>query len=129
MTDFAFKRTVVADVDAVLERLKTALSAEGLGVLYTLEFSDIIAEKTGHHLQSRVVGLGVCSPDLARQALELDPDIAALLPCGAFVIGSRTGTEVGFLDPALVLGLTGNEALGPLGDQARTMFQRVLAAV
>lgn len=129
MPHFALKRTVAADVDAVLDRLRTALTAEGLGVLYTLEFSDIIAEKTGHHLRGRVVGLGVCSPDLARQALELDPDIAALLPCGAFVIESRTGTEVGFLDPALVLGLTGNEALVPLGAQARTMFQRVLASV
>ena len=129
MTDFALKRTVTGDVDSVLERLKTALMAEGLGVLYTLEFSDIIAEKTGHHLPNRVVGLGVCSPDLARQALELDPSIAALLPCGAFVIETSAGTEVGFLDPALVLGLTGNDALGPLGAQARTMFQRVLAAV
>lgn len=129
MTDFALKRTVTADVDTVLERLKTALTAEGLGVLYTLEFSDIIAEKTGHRLRGRVVGLGVCSPDLARQALELDPDVAALLPCGAFVIESPAGAEVGFLDPALVLGLTGNEALGPLGAQARTMFQRVLAEV
>ena len=129
MTDFALKRTVTADVDTVLERLKTALTAEGLGVLYTLEFSDIIAEKTGHHLPNRVVGLGVCSPDLARQALELDPSIAALLPCGAFVIESLVGTEVGFLDPAMALGLTGNEALGPLGTQAKTMFQRVLAAV
>ncbi len=129
MTDFALKRTVEADVDAVLERLKTALTAEGLGVLYTLEFSDIIAEKTGHQLPNRVVGLGVCSPDLARQALELDPSIAALLPCGAFVIDTQNGTEVGFLDPALALGLTGNEALGPLGDQARMMLQRVLAEV
>ena len=98
-------------------------------MLYTLEFSDIIAEKTHHRLPNRVVGLGVCSPDLARQALELDPSIAALLPCGAFVIGTPAGTEVGFLDPALALGLTGNEALGPLGEQARTMFQRVLAEV
>ena len=129
MTDFALKRTVTGDVDSVLERLRTALLAEGLGVLYSLEFSDIIAEKTGHRLRGRVVGLGVCSPDLARQALELDPDVAALLPCGAFVIGTSAGTEVGFLDPALVLGLTGNDALGPLGAQARTMFQRVLAAV
>ncbi|TSA85522.1 hypothetical protein FNU79_10035 [Deinococcus detaillensis] len=96
MTDFALKRTVEADVDAVLEWLKTALTAEGLGVLYTLEF---------------------------------DPSIAALLPCGAFVIGTQTGTEMGFLDPALAIGRTGNEALGPLGNQARGIFQRVLAEV
>lgn len=67
MTEFALKRTFEADVEAVLERLKNyLLSAEGLGVLYTLEFSDIIADKTGHQLAARVVGLGVCSPDLAR---------------------------------------------------------------
>ncbi|GGL79221.1 hypothetical protein GCM10010840_16340 [Deinococcus aerolatus] len=129
MTEFALKRTFEADVDAVLERLKTALSAEGLGVLYTLEFSDIIADKTGHQLAARVVGLGVCSPDLARQALELDPSVAALLPCGAFVSGMQTGTEVGFLDPVLALGLTENEALGPLGVQARSMLQRVLDGI
>ena len=31
MTDSALRRTVRADVDAVLERLSTALTAEGLG--------------------------------------------------------------------------------------------------
>lgn len=70
-------------------------------------------------LRGRVIGLGVCSLDLTR----------ASPPCGAFVIGTQNGTEVGFLDPALALGLTGNEALGPLGIQATTMLQRVLAAV
>ncbi|WP_175607406.1 DUF302 domain-containing protein [Deinococcus marmoris] len=76
-----------------------------------------------------MVGPRASSPDLARQALELDPSIVALLPCGAFVIGTQNGTEVGFLNPALALGLTDNEALGPLGVQARAMLQRVLAEV
>ncbi|OLV17289.1 hypothetical protein BOO71_0004990 [Deinococcus marmoris] len=45
------------------------------------------------------------------------------------MIGTQNGTEVGFLNPALALGLTDNEALGPLGVQARAMLQRVLAEV
>ena len=46
-----------------------------------------------------MVGLGICTPYMARQALEIDPTVAALLPCGAVVVKTMVGSSVGFLDP------------------------------
>lgn len=129
MTAFVLHTTVSGDVGATVERFTAALKDEGFGILYSLDFSEIIASKTGQRLPGQVIGLGVCMPDLARQALELDPTSAALLPCGAFVAEMPEGTSVGFLDPHAVLGLSGNSKLEPLGADARGRLERALSAL
>ena len=129
MTVFVLSKTVSADVETTVAHFTAALKDEGFGVLYALDFSEIIASKTCHPLKGRVVGLGVCMPELARQALELDPTVAALLPCGAFVAETPEGTSVGFLDPHAALSLTGNLLLQSLGTDARVRLERALAAL
>ena len=129
MTASVLNKTVSTDVETTVERFTAALKDEGFGVLYSLDFSEIIASKTGHPLKGRVVGLGVCMPELARQALELDLTVAALLPCGAFVAETPEGTSVGFLDPHAALSLTGDIMLGSLGADARERLDRALAAL
>ena len=129
MTAFVLSKIVPTDVGEAVVRFTETLKDEGFGVLYSLDFSEIIASKTGHPLKGRVVGLGVCMPELARQALELDPAVAALLPCGAFVAETPEGTSVGFLDPHAALGLTGNIMLGSLGADVKVRLERALAAL
>ena len=129
MTAFVLNKIVPTDVETTVAHFTAALENEGFGVLYSLDFSEIIASKTGHPLKSRVVGLGVCMPELARQALELDPTVAALLPCGAFVAETPEGMSVGFLDPHAALGLTGDLMLESLGADARVRLERALAAL
>lgn len=128
MIPFALKKTVTEPLEVALERFKLALTAEGFGLLYTLDFSQIIRDKTGQALPGRVVGLGVCAPGLALRALELDPSVAALLPCGAFALEVGEGTTLGFLDPDAALRLTGIEALEPLGRETKARLERALAA-
>ena len=129
MTAFVLNKIVPADVTETVARFMAALRDEGFGVLCSLDFSEIIASKTGRPLKGQVVGLGVCMPELARQALELDPAVAALLPCGAFVAEMPEGTSVGFLNPHAALSLTGNLMLESLGADAKVRLERVLAAL
>ena len=122
MTHFALKRTVVADVDAVLDRLKTALTAEEPGVLYTPEFSDIIAGKTGDRLPDRVVGPGPSGP---RNRPGYRCAAALRRVCDRNAGRHRSG----FSRPGI-----GPEAVGQRGARSarrpgQDMFRRVLAAV
>lgn len=126
MPEFTISRRVDGNFTQALNRFKTALSQEGFGVLYELDFSEIIRNKTGQALVGRVVGLGVCSPGMAHQALSIDPAIAALLPCGAYVSEDSQGVTVGLLDPDIVLGMAGRAELQPLGQDARVRLQRAL---
>ncbi|MEW6420372.1 MAG: DUF302 domain-containing protein [Deinococcota bacterium] len=129
MPEFTISRRVDGNLTEALDRFKSALSNEGFGVLYELDFSEIIRNKTGQALTGRVVGLGVCSPGLAQQALSVDPAIAALLPCGAYVSEDNQGVTVGLLDPDAALGLAERPELQPLGQDARTRLKRALNSV
>lgn len=129
MTGFIVKRSVSTNLEETLANFSNALSNEGFGVLYKLDFTEIIAGKTGHRLKDHIVGLGVCIPGLASQVLEVDATMAALLPCGAFVAETPEGTTVGFLDPQAALGLTNNSALEPLGAEVKARLERTLTAL
>ena len=126
VTEFALKKTVTTDLETTLERFKMLLAAEGFGTLYSLDFSEIIRNKTELELPRHVIGFGVCNPKLAFQALSLDASVAALLPCGAFVAETATGAEAGFLDPFAALSLVGRPELAALGQDARERLERAL---
>jgi len=71
--------------------------------------------------------LGACRPSLAHRALELEPSVGLLLPCNVVVRAlddNRTLVEA--LDPAVLVSMTGNDALGAIAEEAS---QRLTAAL
>ncbi len=71
--------------------------------------------------------LGACSPQLAAQALDAEPDIGLLLPCNVAVYEDGDGTVVSVLDPGTMVDLTDNAALEPIAKEARARLERVVA--
>jgi len=70
--------------------------------------------------------LGACNPPLAHRALQADPDIGLLLPCNVIVRQDADGqVTVGFLDPQLMVGLTGNSKIREVADDAAARLHRV----
>lgn len=122
--------TVPDELDRVRERLEHALVAQGFGVLTHIDLRATLKAKLGvehedHHI------LGVCNPQLAKQALDVDPDVALLLPCTVTLRAVAGATEVRILDPEQVFALASESArdsLAPLANDARRRLSSALEA-
>ena len=74
--------------------------------------------------------LGACNPSLAHQAITNEPSIGLLLPCNVVVRQEESGVvHVEFMDPASVLSLVENPAVGELAGEVKSRLERVLAAL
>lgn len=78
--------------------------------------------------------LGACRPQLAHQALQADPSIAALLPCNVVVRAlDDTTTTVEAFDPNTMMSFAGaagaSETLRAVASDARDRLTTALAAL
>lgn len=94
---------IEASVDAGLaqaeQSVRSALEAEGFGVLSEIDVAATLKAKLGTERPGLKI-LGACNPVLANRALELDPSVALVLPCN--VVLEEQGpqrTRVAIADP------------------------------
>ena len=74
--------------------------------------------------------LGACRPPLARAALQAEPSIGLLLPCNVVVRQlDEDCTRVEFIDPDIMVSVTGNPDLQAVAAEARTRLTAALHAV
>lgn len=126
----AYTLTVHVPLDpaATETLLRTALQEQGFGVLSEIDVQATLQAKLGHEMGTYRI-LGACNPVLAREAVSVDPDIGALLPCNVVIRGTDDGTtDVVAIDPRAMLSV-GAAALEPLAADARTRIEAALAAL
>lgn len=115
----------------VREELATALAVQGFGILTEIDLQATFRSKLDvAHEGHRV--LGVCNPMIAKRALDLDRDVALLLPCTVTLRETDPGTEVRALDPELAFGLAApatQAALAPLAAEVSGRLAAALAAL
>jgi len=126
----AYSLRIVTDLspEEAEARIRDALAAEGFGVLTEIDVAATLHEKLGVERGAYRI-LGACNPALADQALRREPDIGVLLPCNVVVYEEGGRTVVAAFDPAIMSGVTGNEDLQDLADDARARLGRALAAI
>lgn len=115
-----------AGFDDAVERVRSALSDEGFGVLTEIDMQATMAEKLDREMERYVV-LGACNPQLAAQALDADRAVGALLPCNVVVREDGAKTVVDALDPGVMSQL--GDGLDDVANDARARLQRVIAAL
>ena len=125
MSDYGFKTTLSTTFDVALPEVLAALKAEGFGVLSDIDVAGAMKEKLDIDMPPYRI-LGACNPPLAHRALQAEPDIGLLLPCNVIVRQDDDGqVTVGFLDPQLMVGLTGNPKIREVADDAAARLHRV----
>ena len=113
-------------------RVRTALKAEGFGILTEIDLQQAFREKLGREFRPYLI-LGACNPPLAYAAIEADPQVGLLLPCNVTVeaTGPKTST-VRLTDPEVLLGgsaAAGTPALRDIARDAGARLARVAAAL
>jgi uncharacterized protein (DUF302 family) len=123
---YALTTTVQQPYEQTVAATRAALAEQGFGILTAVDPRATITP-TPHVADPPQVILGACRPPLAHAALQAEPSVGLLLPCNVVVRavdGDTTVVEA--MDPAVMVTLTGNEALRPVAAEAG---QRLAAAL
>lgn len=128
MSKYAFGKTVSMSYDQAIAAVTAALAKEGFGVLTEIDVAATLKKKLNLDRPPYKI-LGACNPQFAAKALEIEPQIGALLPCNVIVREEGGRTIVEFMDPDAVLTLVGRPEVGKIAAEVRARLQRVMAAV
>ena len=129
-TPYGMSTTVPLEYGVAVERARTALAAEGFGILAEIDVAATLKNKLNVDFRPYVI-LGACNPPLAHRALMAERDIGLLLPCNVVVYAADEPghSVVAAMDPVQALQLTGNPDIGPIAADVRARLQRMLEAV
>ncbi len=126
---YTFGKPVAMPFEQARERVTAELEKEGFGVLTEIDVAATLKKKLGKDMPPYRI-LGACNPQLAHRAIEVEPQIGALLPCNVVVREDKSGgTLVEIMDPQAVLQLVDRAEIGEIAAEVRKRLERVLAAL
>ena len=133
MTDYTMSTTVDRPYEETVEAVREQLAEAGFGVLTEIDLKATLKKKLDVDVAPQVI-LGACRPQLAHRALEVEPSIAALLPCNVVVRAvDETTTVVEAFDPDAMMSFAAvgenREALLAVAADARERLNAALTAL
>lgn len=121
--------TVEQPFDRAVAATREALADQGFGVLTEIDMAATLKKKLDVEVPAQVI-LGACNPPLAYRALQAEESIGLLLPCNVVVRSAGDArTVVEALDPQIMVGVTGNDELRAVADDAAGRLRKALAAL
>jgi len=122
--EYTFNVKLPGTIDTVRSSVEAALSDEGFGILTEIDVAATFKAKLDVDRDPYVI-LGACNPHLAHEAIGLDPNIGALLPCNVVLRQEGDQVAVVFMDPAAVLGIVDAPGMDAAAGEVRTKLERV----
>src|SRR5574338_1164819 len=84
--EYGIKRSFDEPFESVAGKIRSALKAEGFGVITEIDLKEKFKEKLGEDFVDYLI-LGACNPGFAYEAVKADMDIGLLLPCNVVLYG------------------------------------------
>jgi len=125
---YVFGKTVGLGFEQAVTRVTEELAKEGFGVLTEIDVKATLKKKLDIDVPPYRI-LGACNPQFAHRAMQLEPQIGALLPCNVVVREEGGETRVEIMDPHAVLQLVGRPEIAQIAGEVRTRLERVLASL
>jgi uncharacterized protein (DUF302 family) len=117
-----------ADFATVEDRTRAALAAQGFGVLTEIDVKATMKKKIDKDMDGYKI-LGACNPDMAWQAIGMEPKVGSMLPCNVILREVDGGVEVSAIDPQASMASIDNAELVTIAGQVRDMLKTVVAAI
>lgn len=114
--------------EEAVEETRGLLQEAGYGVLSEIDVAAKLEEKLGIEREPYKI-LGACNPPLAREGLDAEPELGALLPCNVIVYELDGRVHVAAVEPQAMLSVVGNEELDRIAGQVREDLGRVVEQV
>jgi len=125
---YVYSKTLDTTFDEAVAKTRDALAAEGFGVITEIDVQKTLKAKIGVDFRRYLI-LGACNPALAHEALKLEPNVGAMLPCNVVVQETGGGTEVSAIDPVASMQAIDNRELKEkarmVGDKLRSAIERL----
>ena len=129
MGTYTLSAEIARPYPEVLAATRTALADQGFGILTEIDLAATMKAKLDVDLPPQVI-LGACRPSLAYEAIQVDPSIAAVLPCNVVVrSGGADSTIVEAFDPDAMMALADDGALDAVAADAKQRLTAALAAL
>ncbi len=122
--DRTFTDTTFDEVD---RRVRNALSNDGFGVLTEIDVQQTMKKKLDKDIPAYRI-LGACNPEMAYQALEMEPRVGAMLPCNVILRETPDGVEVSAVDPVASMSAIHNADLQAVASKVRERLRKVISA-
>lgn len=117
------------DFNTIVERTRAALADQGFGVLTEIDVKETMKKKINADIADYLI-LGACNPNMAHEAMQIEPRVGAMLPCNVIVRSIDDGSvEVSAIDPQASMAAIDNDELKAVAGQVRTMLETVVANI
>lgn len=122
---FGYSGELALRFDQALERTKEVLARHGFGVQAEIQISNALKTKLGVDIPREVI-LGVCNPEIAYRAIQVEPKITVLLPCNVTVRETANGTQIAAADAQKLVNMANNPSLRDIASQAEKQLMEAL---
>ena len=117
------------DFNKVVEKTRVALAAKGFGILTEIDVKATLKKKIDADVADYLI-LGACNPKMAHEAMKIEPQVGAMLPCNVIVRSTGAGlVMVSAIDPVASMQAIPNDQLKALAGEVRGMLETVVAAI
>lgn len=117
-----------ASMDEIEDRTRKALADAGFGILTEINIKATMKAKIDKDMQGYLI-LGACNPQMAWEAIGLEPRVGAMLPCNVILRETTSGIEVSAVDPQASMAGIENAELQKVAGEVRDMLRSVVAAI
>ena len=126
---YVFSRTLTLPFAESVARAREALAAEGFGVITEVDVQAVFKAKLDVAFRPYLI-LGACNPALAHEALKLEANVGAMLPCNVVVQDVGEGrTEISAIDPVASMQAIDNPELkvkaGAVAEKLKAAIARL----
>jgi uncharacterized protein (DUF302 family) len=117
-----------ASFEEVETRTREALAGKGFGILTEIDVKATMKRKIDRDMDAYLI-LGACNPQMAWEAIGLEPKVGAMLPCNVILRQVGQDVEVSAVDPVASMSAIENADLKAVAGNVRQLLSEAIGTI